>query len=242
MVVKKYAYFKILHLIYIFGLVFWLFASVFVCTGSWNCIVKSLSRNKQNRNIIGTYFGENVFFHDSPYLCLPEVCFHYQEYNFPETAKTGFTPKIWTCIFTIHLNWFLRTCLWRNNHNRENYYNAVRLEYIAGSVPESSVPTNMFDWMLLSVIQTSFSGSNTPVPVFVSSWQMFSVFWLTYRCSNSSKLFPATFPCSTRSTKLRATMKMLFLLHTTKVSAKKLSIFTTASADRCLQPYPAMTT
>ena len=70
-----------------------LFASVFVCTGSWNCIVKSLSRNKQNRNIIGTYFGENVFFHDSPYLCLPEVCFHYQEYNFPETAKTGFAPK-----------------------------------------------------------------------------------------------------------------------------------------------------
>ena len=134
------------------------------------------------------------------------------------------------------------TWLWRNNHNRENYYNAVRLEYIAGSVPESSVPTNMFDWMLLSVIQTSFSGSNTPVPVFVFSWQMFSVFWLTYRCSNSSKLFPATFPCSTRSTKLRSTMKMLFLLHTTKVSAKKLSIFTTASADRCLQPYPAMTT
>ena len=60
---------------------------------------------------IATYFGENVFFHDSPYLCLPEVCFHYQEYNFPETAKTGFAPKIWICIFTIHLNWFLRTCL-----------------------------------------------------------------------------------------------------------------------------------
>ena len=160
----------------------------------------------------------------------------------PWNSKNRICTKIWTCIFTIHLNWFLRTCLWRNNHNREIYYNAVRLEYIAGSVPESSVPTNMFDWMLLSVIQTSFSGSNTPVPVFVSSWQIFSVFWLTYRCSNSSKLFPATFPCSTRSTKLRATMKMLFLLHTTKVSAKKLSIFTTASADRCLQPYPAMTT
>ena len=50
------------HLIHIFGLVFWLFASVFVCTGCWNCIIKSLSRNKQNCNLVGKYFGENVFF------------------------------------------------------------------------------------------------------------------------------------------------------------------------------------
>ena len=67
-----------------------------------------------------------------------------------KTAKTGFAPKIWTCIFTIHLNWFLRTCLWRNNQNR------VRLEYIAGSVPESDICPHQHVWLNAPFCHTNF--------------------------------------------------------------------------------------